>query len=102
MLTFAGGMTARRNKSKSQNRQLHRDLETAEKFAKQLREQRKLSGKKSEVLINLATLVFGGAIIGGIFQENVASVHLYLAAVMAFTILLWWGLYLYKQSIKED
>ena len=81
---------------------MHKDLATAERFAKRLREQRKLSGKKSEVLINLATLVFGGAIIGGVFQESVASVQLYLAAIVAFAILLWWGLYLYKQSIEED
>ena len=102
LLNFASDMTANRNRTKSQHRQTNIELAAVERVQKQTKERKALQGKLSEILINLATLVFGGAIIGGVFQENGAPVYLYVTAVMAFAILMWWGLYYFKKSIKED
>ena len=102
MLTFANDMSANRNRTKVQNRQLNKELEAADFALKRARVRKALNGKRSEILINLATLVFGGAIIGGVFQENDAPIYLYFTAVVAFAILLKWGMYYFKKSIKED
>ena len=95
-------MNSARNKIREQNRQLNKSLESAERTAKLKKEKKSLWAKQSEILFNLAALVFGGAIIGGVFQETQVTIFAYISGVFAFAILIWWGFYLFKKSIRED
>ena len=94
-------MNAPRNRTKLQNRQLNQSLEAAEWREKKDREVKKLRGKQSEILFDLGKLVFGGVIVGGVFEKPEFPIALYLSGISTFIILMLWGYYLYVKSIKE-
>ena len=84
-----------------QNRQLNKSLQAVERSEKLERERKKLREKQSEILFDLGKLVFGGVIVGGVFEKPEMPIALYLSGLFAFIILMLWGYYLYAKSIKE-
>lgn len=62
---------------------------------------RELDIWKSEVLTDLAKLIFAGVIIGGIFENVETPVVLYGSGVLGFTIALSLGYMYYKRGISK-
>ncbi len=94
-------MNASRNRVKAQNRELNKSLAASEEAARKLREKRKVEGKVSEILLNTGGLVFGGVVIGVIFQDTKYQFLVMCLGMMTFIVLILLGLNMYKRSIKE-
>jgi len=94
-------MNASRNRVKAQNRELNSQLQASEEAAKKRNRQRVFRKKHSEILFGLGNLIFGGAIIGGLFQEQISPLPLYIGASVAFCLVMGWGYYFYGKSINE-
>jgi uncharacterized protein YacL len=94
-------MNASRNRVKVQNRELNSQLQASEEAARKLREKRKVEGKVSEILLNTGGLVFGGVVIGVIFQDTKYQFLVMCLGMMTFIVLILLGLNMYKRSIKE-
>ena len=56
----------------------------------------------AEISTNLANLVFGGIIIGGIFEEMQHPFYLYSMGIALFVVLILLGNYYYDKGIKEN
>ena len=96
-------MSARREKQKKQLPQLNKQLETPEKTGIKSRQlKRKLQKKMGDNSFLLGNLVFGGVLIGGIFQELNSPVLHFLIGTIVFVLFYMIGYILYKQGIKED
>lgn len=66
-----------------------------------LLENSKKSLRYAEIYTNLAKLVFGGIIIGGVFEDMQHPVYLYGMGLTGFFTLIWIGTKYYNKGIKE-
>jgi len=55
----------------------------------------------AEVFTDLAKLVFGGIIIGGVFEDMEHPIYLYVIGIVGFLFLLSIGTKYYNKGIKE-
>ena len=94
-------MNAIRNRQKEANRQLQQSLSAAEILSKRKKKTKALREKQSEILIDLGKLVFGGVIVGGVFEHPEMPLFYYCTGVLAFVILLLWGIYIYNNSLND-
>lgn len=94
-------MSKRREQSKAQTSQLNKQLAEAEEAAKFYRENCKKNLRYAEVFTDLAKLVFGGIIIGGVFEEMKHPLYLYAIGIVGFLFLLFIGTKYYNKGIKE-
>lgn len=94
-------MSTRRERSKTQTNQLNKQLAEAEDAAKLYRENCKKNLRYAEVFTDLAKLVFGGIIIGGVFEEMKHPLYLYVIGIVGFLFLLFIGTKYYNKGIKE-
>ena len=94
-------MTTRRERAKAPVSQLNKQLADAEITARIFRENRKKNLRYAEVFTDLAKLVFGGVIIGGIFEEMSHPIYLFAIGIFGFLLLMWIGTIYYNKGIKE-
>lgn len=66
-----------------------------------LLENSKKSLRYAEIYTDLAKLVFGGIIIGGVFEDMQHPVYLYGIGLTGFFTLIWIGTKYYNKGIKE-
>ena len=99
LCTFA--MSNRREKAKAPTVQLNKQLAAVEESARIFRENSKKNLRYAEVFTDLAKLVFGGVIIGGVFEEMDHPIYLYTIGIMGFLFLMWIGTMYYNKGIKE-
>ena len=99
LCTFA--MSNRREKAKAPTVQLNKQLVAAEESARIFRENSKKNLRYAEVFTDLAKLVFGGVIIGGVFEEMEHPIYLYTIGILGFLFLMWIGTMYYNKGIKE-
>ncbi|MBQ9640271.1 MAG: hypothetical protein IJV06_01710 [Bacteroidaceae bacterium] len=91
-------MNANRNKQKTQNRQLHRQLQEAEMIQDEREQKKALLLKISDFLLDLTKLVFAGIILTGIIDLDLNKVWLFtigLTVTFASTTL---GFYMFKRG----
>ena len=93
-------MSTRRERAKAPNVQLNKQLAAAEESARIFRENSKKNLRYAEVFTDLAKLVFGGVIIGGVFEEMDHPIYLYTIGIMGFLFLMWIGTMYYNKGIK--
>ena len=100
--TFA--MTKRREKAKAQTSQLNKQLIIAQESsqAMEVRACRKkgLNHWKSELLTDLAKLVFAGVILGGLFEEIESPILLYGVGFTVIIVFLYLGYYFLKREFE--
>jgi hypothetical protein len=94
-------MSTRREKAKETKAQLNKQLVAGEKVLKLARERQKKDLRYADIFTNLANLVFGGIIIGGVFENMEHPIYLYLIGFSVFFILIWLGNVYYNKGIKE-
>ena len=94
-------MNASRNKNKEANKQQHQTLAAAEAIVKRKKKTKALREKKGDILIDLGKLVFGGVIVGGVFEHPEMPIFYYVMGVLAFVSLLLWGIYIYDKSLND-
>ncbi len=94
-------MNASRNRVKAHNRELNSQLQASEEAAKVKRQKRKVDGKLSEILLNMGSLIFGGVVIGVIFQETEYRLLIMSLGFLTFIVTILWGINMFKRSIKE-
>ena len=94
-------MSTRRERAKAPNVQLNKQLVKAEEVAKAYRENCKKNLRYAEVFTDLAKLVLGGIIIGGVFEDMEHPIYLYVIGIVGFLFLLSIGTKYYNKGIKE-
>ena len=93
-------MNARRERLKQQRAQLNTQLDAMHYAESEKSRRQKLDVWKSDVLTDLAKLIFAGVIIGGIFEQVDSPFILYSAGIIGFAISLTLGYVYYKRGIK--
>lgn len=101
IISIFAPMNARRDKHKQYRSQLNSQLAAIEDAKEKEHQIRELDIWKSEVLTDLAKLIFAGVIIGGIFENVETPIVLYGAGVLGFTIALLLGYMYYKRGISK-
>ena len=94
-------MSTRRERANKPIRQLNKQLAETEESARIFKENCKKNLRYAEVFTDLAKLVFGGIIIGGIFEEMSHPIYLYAIGIFGFLFLMWIGNKYYNKGIKE-
>ncbi|MBP3845970.1 MAG: hypothetical protein J6E48_12655 [Prevotella sp.] len=92
-------MNARKQKARQQRATLNNQLEAAEMTIKHKEKVKMLNAWKSDMLTDLAKLVFAGVIIGGIFEKVEEPFLLYGTGIVVFAICIILGYSYYKRSI---
>ena len=95
-------MNARRDKQKRQQPQLNSQLEAIDAIKEKRWRECQLDKWKSEVLTDLAKLIFAGVIIGGIFEQIDNPIILYTAGIFGFSITLTMGFVYYKRGLNNE
>ena len=93
-------MNARRERLKQQRAQLNTQLDAMHYAESEKSRRQKLDVWKSDVLTDLAKLIFAGVIIGGIFEQVDSPFILYSAGIIGLAISLTLGYVYYKRGIK--
>jgi len=94
-------MSTRRERAKEPTSKLNKQLAEMEIAEKMTRERQNKDLRYAEVYTNLANLVFGGIIIGGVFEEIDHPVSLYVIGIVVFLMLMRIGNRYYNRGIKE-
>ena len=94
-------MTTRRERAKAPNVQLNKQLQAMQQAEQVKRQERDLNLWKSEVLTDLAKLIFAGVIIGGIFEHVDEPFLLYGAGVAGFAFCILLGYRYFKRGINK-
>ena len=92
-------MTAKRERQHRKRATMCMQLQTAEDKAEQLERIRQTNLWKSDVLTDLAQLVFAGVIIGGVFQPVERPLILYSVGVLTFVTCIAFGYAYYKRGL---
>lgn len=100
LCTFA--MSKRREKTKEPVVKLHRQLELQEQERKRITERKRLYTKVGDTLLDLGKLVFGGVLIGGLFEDFQHPYWLYSLGALTFIALMYYGMYLFKKGTKKE
>ena len=95
-------MNARRDKHKRQQTQLNSQLEAIDAIKQRRWRELKLDQWKSDVLTDLAKLIFAGVIIGGVFEQIDNPLPLYIVGILGFAITLTLGFVYFKRSLNKD
>ncbi len=97
-------MSTRRERAKAPNVQLNKQLvEIQAAIDKAKKESEKLKGLnlwKSQLLTDLAKLVFAGVILGGVFEKVDNPMVLYGTGFIALAIFLYLGYIFLKRALK--
>ena len=94
-------MTKRRERAKAQTKELNKQLINQNETISKTERKRNLNLWKSEVLTDMAKLIFAGVILGGIFEHIDNIILLYIFGIFAFMLCLGGGYGLYKKGLKE-
>ena len=94
-------MSTRRERAKVQGVQLNSQLEAKEDIKRIHSENQKKNLRYAEIFTDLAKLVFGGIIIGGVFEEMKHPMYLYGIGILGFLLLMWIGTKYFNRSLKE-
>ena len=94
-------MSNRREKAKEALAKQHWQLEKQEIERNRLYEQRQFYLKISDVLFDIGKLVFGGVLIGGLFESFEHPIWLYVIGSIVFIGLMSYGTILFKKGIKK-
>ena len=89
-------MNKRREKAKAQATQLNKQLVMAQEANQTM----KVRAWKSELLTDLAKLVFAGVILGGLFEEIDSPILLYGVGFTVIIVFLYLGYYFLKKEFK--
>ena len=92
-------MSTRRERAKAPTAQLNKQLAEASEAERLMRERRQEDLRDADIYTDLAKLVFGGVIIGGIFEEMKHPVYLYAIGVVVFLLLIRIGNIYFKRGI---
>lgn len=95
-------MSTRRGKAKAKTCQLNKQLMAAEVAAKIFRENCKKNLRIASILTDMGKLVFGGVIIGGVFEEVAYPEYLFSIGIVGFIFLMWIGTIYFNKGIKEQ
>ena len=95
-------MNVRRDKQKRQQAQLNSQLDAIDAIKQKRWREHKLDQWKSDVLTDLAKLIFAGVIIGGVFEQIDNPLPLYIAGILGFAITLALGFVYYKRSLNKE
>lgn len=94
--TFA--MSKRREKAKAQ---LNSQLMIAERMQNQIYEQKQFYLKIADVLFDFGKLVFGGVLIGGLFEDFEHPLWLYAIGILSFVGLMFFGIKTLRKGLKK-
>ncbi|MBQ4389292.1 MAG: hypothetical protein II824_04880 [Bacteroidales bacterium] len=94
-------MSTRRERAKAPAVKLNKQLAAAEETKKLHAESQKKNLRYADVFTDLAKLVFGGIIIGGVFENMEHPFYLYSIGFGGFITLLVIGNKYYNKGIKE-
>ncbi|MBQ8989539.1 MAG: hypothetical protein IJ067_07595 [Prevotella sp.] len=94
-------MSKRRERAKAQTAQLNQQLVIAKEKRNQIYEQKQFDLKIADVLFDFGKLVFGGVLIGGLFEDFEHPYWLYAIGISALVILMRLGIRFYKKGIKK-
>ena len=94
-------MSTRRERAKEPAVRLNKQLEEMDALKKIHSENQKKNLRYADIFTNRANLVFGGIIIGGVFENMEHPIYLYLIGFSVFFILIWLGNVYYNKGIKE-
>ena len=94
-------MSKRRERAKAPAVKLSKQLAAAEIVKRNHVENQKKNLRYADILTDLAKLVFGGVIIGGVFENMEHPFFLYSIGFGLFFLLLWTGNKYYIKGIKE-
>ena len=94
-------MSKRRERAKESTTRLNKQLAEMDVAKKIHSENQKKNLCYADIFTNLANLVFGGIIIGGVFENMEHPLYLYLMGFSVFFILIWIGNVYYNKGIKE-
>ncbi|MBQ9650380.1 MAG: hypothetical protein IJV25_08165 [Prevotella sp.] len=94
-------MSTRRERAKEPAARLNRQLAEMDVTKKIHLENQKKNLRYADIFTNLANLVFGGIIIGGVFENMKHPFYLYSIGFSVFFILIWLGNVYYNKGIKE-
>ena len=94
-------MSTRRERAKVPTARLNKQLKEMDGARKIHSENQKRNLRYADIFTDLAKLVFGGVIIGGIFENMNYPILLYSIGFGVFLILIWIGNLYYNKGIKE-
>ena len=94
-------MSARRERAKEPTAKLNKHLAEMDVLKRIHSENKKKNLRYADIFTNLANLVFGGIIIGGVFENMEHPVYLYLIGFSVFFILIWLGNVYFNKGVKE-
>lgn len=94
-------MSTRRERAKAPTTQLNKQLVEASEAERLMRERRQEDLRYADIYTDLAKLVFGGVIIGGIFEEMKHPFYLYAIGILVFLLLIRIGNIYFKRGIIE-
>ena len=94
-------MSTRRERAKEPTARLNKQPAEMEEAKKIHSENLKKNLRYADIFTNLENLVFGGIIIGGVFENMEHPLYLYLMGFCVFFILIWIGNVYYNKGIKE-
>ena len=95
-------MSTRRERAKEPTVKLNKQLAEMAEKAKAIEKARKRNMRKADFFEDLSKLVFGGALIGGIFENVGNPILLYTVGGSIFFLLVWYGNRYFEQGIKDD
>ena len=97
-------MSTRRERAKEPHMQLNKQLAEKEEAVKMKVLAKKMSLRNAEIYTHMAEMVFGGIIIGGLFESGKSVIYLgvlYTLGIIGFVLLKRLGDNSYKHGIKE-
>ena len=92
-------MSTRRERAKEPLRQQNKQL-TETQDAERLRQEIGRKNHTAEIYIDIAKLIFGGVIIGGLFEAKEYWIYFLIVGTVLFFVLLWIGNYYYNRGNK--
>lgn len=98
--TFA--MNKRRGRAKVQNEMLNRQLIITKQEQNRITEQKILYIKVGNLLLDLGKLVFGGVLIGGLFEDFKHPNWLYGLGALSFIAFMYYGTSLFIKGTKKN
>ena len=93
-------MNTNRNRQKIQNKQLHQQLQDAERVRDGREQKKALLLKVSDFLLDMTKLVFAGIILTGIIDLELNKIWLFTIGFIVIFILIASGFYIYNRGLK--
>ncbi len=94
-------MSTRRERAKEPIAKLNKQLIAADEATKIYRENCKKNLRFADILTDMGKLVFGGVIIGGLFEKVEYPEYLFPIGIFGFVLLMWIGTVYFNKGIKE-